>query len=92
MFDDVITEIKRGVFIEYFAYPIVDPITGSFSNEIRNTCLIENGGLTTQVKYALWVGNLYESLKKEVLLTSDIEVHNKCVLPTIAFSGTELVG
>ncbi|MFX1252904.1 MAG: TldD/PmbA family protein [Promethearchaeota archaeon] len=91
-FDDVIGEIKRGVFVEHFAYPIVDAVTGSFSNEIRNACLIENGELTTQVKYGLWVGNLYESLKREVLLTSDVEVHNKCVLPTIAFSGTELVG
>ncbi|MFX0095559.1 MAG: TldD/PmbA family protein [Candidatus Hodarchaeota archaeon] len=91
-FDEVIGEIKRGVFVEHFAYPNVDPVTGAFSNEIRNACLIENGELTSQVKYALWVGNLFESLKKEVLLTSDVEVHNKCVLPTVAFSGTELVG
>jgi PmbA protein len=90
--DDIISEIERGVFIEHFAFPQVDPMSGSFSNEIRNARLIENGELTAQIKYALWVGNLFESIKGEVVVANDAQVHNKRVIPTMAFPGTELVG
>ena len=90
--DDIIGEIKRGVYVEHFAWPIVDPMSGTFSNEIRNARIIENGELGDYIKYALWVGNLYESLKGNVMVSNDLEVHDKRVVPTIAFPGTEIVG
>jgi PmbA protein len=96
--DDVISEIKRGIYIEHFAYPQVNAMSGTFSNEIRNGVLIENGELTTQIKYALWVGNLYESIKQELQLTTNLEIHSagfipvSVLLPTIGFAGTEIVG
>ncbi|MGY5880678.1 MAG: TldD/PmbA family protein [Candidatus Thorarchaeota archaeon] len=90
--DDIIGEIKRGVYVEHFAWPIVDPMSGTFSNEIRNARIIENGELGDYIKYALWVGNLYESLKGNVMVANDPEVHDKRVVPTIAFPGTEIVG
>ncbi len=90
--DDIIGEIKRGVYIEHFAWPIVDPMSGTFSNEIRNARIIENGELGNPIRYALWVGNLYESLKGDVMVANDLEVHNKRVIPTIAFPNTEVVG
>jgi PmbA protein len=90
--EEIIGEIDHGVYIEHFAYPQVEPMSGSFSNEIRNARIIENGELTTQIKYGLWVGNLFESIKGEVIVASDIQVHDKRVIPTIAFPGTELVG
>jgi predicted Zn-dependent protease len=71
---------------------LVDPYSGAFSNEIRNASLIENGELTGKVKYALLVGNMYESLMKGLMIGSDLEVNNCCVMPTIAFAGTEIVG
>jgi PmbA protein len=90
--DDIIGEVKRGVYIEHFAWPQVDPLAGTFSNEIRNAQLIENGELTTKIKYALLVGNLYEAIQREVVFGSDLEVHDNRVMPTIAISGTEIVG
>ena len=90
--DDIISEIKRGVYVEHFAWPIVDPMSGTFSNEIRNARIIENGELGGPIKYALWVGNLYESLKGNVMVANDPAVHDKRVVPTIAFPGTEIVG
>ena len=90
--DDIIGEIKKGVYVEHFAWPIVDPMSGTFSNEIRNARIIENGELGDYIKYALWVGNLYESLKGNVMVANDPEVHDKRVVPTIAFPGTEIVG
>ncbi|MHA1136668.1 MAG: TldD/PmbA family protein [Candidatus Thorarchaeota archaeon] len=90
--DDIIGEIKKGVYVEHFAWPIVDPMSGAFSDEIRNARLIENGELGEPIKYALWVGNLYESLKGNVMVANDPEVHDKRVIPTIAFPSTEIVG
>lgn len=90
--DDLIGEVKRGIYIEHFAYPIVDPLSGTFSNEIRNGRTIENGELGTPIKYALWVGNLYESIKGDVLVGNNSEVHDKRVMPTLGFPNTEIIG
>jgi len=98
--DDIIGEIDKGVFVEHFAWPQVEPTTGSFSNEIRNAQLIQNGELTGQIKHALLVGNLYESLKGDLRIAnnpelqgiSEIGINGSAILPTIAFPGTELVG
>ncbi len=90
--DDIIGEIKHGVYVEHFAWPIVDPMSGTFSNEIRNARIIENGELGEPIKYALWVGNLYESFKGDVMVANDLEVHDKRIVPTVAFPGTEIVG
>ena len=90
--DDVIGEIKRGIYVEHFAWPIVDPLSGTFSNEIRNARIIKNGELGESIKYALWVGNLYESIKGDVLVANNPEIHDKRVMPTIAFPNTEIIG
>jgi PmbA protein len=90
--DDIIGEIKQGLYIEHFAYPLVNPLSGTFSNEIRNARIIKKGELGEPIKHALWVGNLYESIKGNLLIASDPEVHDKRVVPTIAFPNTEIVG
>jgi PmbA protein len=90
--EDIISEVKRGVYIEHFAYPLVDSMSGAFSNEVRNARIIENGELGTQIKYALWVGNLFESIKGDLQVANNLEVHDKKIVPTIAFPKTELVG
>ena len=90
--DDIIGEIKQGIYVEHFAWPQVDPMSGTFSNEIRNARVIENGELGHFIKHALWVGNLYESIKGDLLVANDPEVHDKRIVPTIAFPNTEIVG
>jgi len=98
--DDIVSEIDKGVFIEHFAWPQVDATSGSFSNEIRNAQLIQNGELTGQIKHALLVGNLYECLKGDLHIANNLEVqgisdfgvNGSAIMPTIAFSGSELVG
>ena len=90
--DDLISDVKRGVYIEHFAYPLVDSMTGNFSNEVRNARVIENGELGDQIKYALWVGNLFDSIKGDLQVANNLEVHDKKIVPSIAFPSTELVG
>jgi PmbA protein len=90
--EDIIGEIDRGIYVEHFAWPLVDPMSGTFSNEIRNARIIKKGELGEPIKYALWVGNLYESIKGDVKLANNPEIHDKRVMPAIAFPGTEIVG
>ncbi len=90
--DDIIGEVKHGVYVEHFAWPIVDSLSGTFSNEIRNGRVIKDGELGPHIKHALWVGNLYESIKGDILVANDPEVHDKRIVPTIAFPNTEIVG
>jgi PmbA protein len=90
--EKIISEIDKGVHVEAFASPEVNPITGGFSCEVRNTTLIEKGQLTRHVKHALLTGNMYELLKNVAYVANDVKIVESFVLPTIAFEGTTLVG
>lgn len=90
--EEIILQVDKGVFVETFAAPEVNPITGGFSCEVRNATLIEKGDLTKHVKHALLTGNMYEQLKKVVFVGNDLKVVDCFVLPTIAFDGATLVG
>ncbi|TFF67922.1 TldD/PmbA family protein [Candidatus Thorarchaeota archaeon] len=90
--EEIIEGIESGVYIEHFAWPLVDPMSGAFSNEIRNARLIQDGQLTETIRNALLVGNLYESIQREVLVGSNLEVNSRYLMPTLGFSGLDLVG
>lgn len=90
--EEIISQIDKGMLVETFASPEVNPVTGGFSCEVRNATLIEKGQLTKQVKHALLTGNMYEQLKKVAYVGNDLKIVDSFVLPTIAFGGTTLVG
>jgi len=90
--EEMISQIDKGVLVETFAAPEVNPITGGFSCEVRNATLIEKGQLTRHVKHALLTGNMYEQLRKVAYVGNDVRIVDSFVLPTIAFEGTTLVG
>jgi PmbA protein len=90
--EEIISQIDKGVLVETFAAPEVNPITGGFSCEVRNATLIEKGQLTKHVKHALLTGNMYELLKNVVYVGNDAKIVDSFVLPTIAFEGATLVG
>jgi len=90
--EEIISQIDRGVLVETFAAPEVNPVTGGFSCEVRNATLIKRGQLTKHVKHALLTGNMYELLKNVAYVGNDVKVVDSFVLPTIAFGGATLVG
>ena len=90
--EEIISQIDKGVLVETFASPEVNPVTGGFSCEVRNATLIEKGQLTKHVKHALLTGNMYEQLKRVAYVGNDLKIVDSFVLPTIAFGGTTLVG
>lgn len=90
--EEIISQTDNGVLVERFASPNVNPITGGFGCEVRNATLIEGGQLTRHVKHALLTGNMYECLRNVAGVGNDIKTVGDILLPTIAFSGTTLIG
>jgi PmbA protein len=62
-FDDMISEIDRGIFIQRIA-AAPDITSGNFSGVIKGGRLIEKGDLKMTLKEITVTGNLYECLKK----------------------------
>ena len=95
----LIGEVDRGVYVEKFAAPEVNPFSGSFAMEVRNATLIEHGERTEHVKVALLTGNFYDGLKNIVGIGRDSSASHAFLtapgcsyVPPIAFDGFELVG
>lgn len=90
--EEIISQVDKGVLVERFASPEVNPITGGIGCEVRNATLIEGGQLTKHVKHALLTGNMYEHLRNVVGVGNDVKIVGDILLPTIAFSGATLIG
>jgi PmbA protein len=90
--DGIISQIDKGVLVETFAAPEVNPITGGFACEVRNATLIDGGKLTKHVKHALLTGNMYEALKNVFDIGEEAKMIENTLMPPIAFSNVTLVG
>jgi PmbA protein len=98
--EDMISELDKGIYVEKFAAPEVNPFMGAFGLEVRNASIIENGELKEYVKFALLSGNLYESLDKIISIGNDLEFGGPYMIsdsgdtycPSIAFDGFMLIG
>jgi predicted Zn-dependent protease len=90
--DQLISEVDKGVLIERFASPEINPVTGGFGCEVRDATVIEGGQQQNHIKHALLTGNMYESLRKIVGISNDVKTVENVILPTIAFSGFKLIG
>lgn len=97
--DGLIAEVDRGLYVEKFAAPEVNPFSGAFAMEVRNATLIEKGELTDHVKVALLTGNFYDGMKNVVGIGRDpvashgfLSTPGCAYVPAMAFDGFELVG
>lgn len=91
--------VDHGVYVEKFAAPELNPISGAFACEVRNATLIERGELRQHVKYALLTGNFYDGLRNVEGIGRDLEpiptfygAPSCAYAPPMAFAGFELVG
>ena len=91
-YDELISEIDKGVIIKKFAYPTVDFLTGNFALEVRSAVLVENGEETQPIKHALLVGNMYDCLKNITGIAKEREKIGIVLLPAIRFREMQLVG
>ncbi len=97
--EDLLRGVDRGVYVEKFAAPELNPISGAFACEVRNATLVEKGERKEHVKYALLTGNFYDGLKNVDGIGKDLEpvpsfygTPGCAYVPPVAFAGFELVG
>jgi PmbA protein len=90
--EQMIASLDRGVVVEKFAFPSVNPITGAFALETRLAHVVRKGAVEGQIKHALVVGNIYEGLKGVIEVGSDARTVGSMIVPTVAFDGFEVVG
>lgn len=91
-FDDLISEMDKGLLIYKFAYPYADPITGNFGLEVRNAALVEHGSITISIKHAILAGNMYKALNNVTGLGRKRYNVLNYKTPYIRFGSLELVG
>lgn len=101
-FDELVKDIKRGLFVPQFSWLFPDAMTSSFGSEIRNAYLIENGELSEPIKGGLVSGHVLDSsvgdqqiigmLKKVSGMTKDVEITGRCVAPYMRFENVQVAG
>jgi len=97
--EDLLRSVDRGVYVEKFAAPELNPISGAFACEVRNATVIEGGEPKEHVKYALLTGNFFDGLRNVDGIGRDLEpvpafygTPGCAYVPPVAFAGFELVG
>ena len=90
--EELLASFDEAVLIERFAWPQVNPITGSIGLEVRCAHILEGGEVSRTVKHALLTGNMFESLSRVVGIADDQRVRGSWILPTMGFDGMKLVG
>lgn len=90
--DSIILNTKNGIYVEKFAWPEADGLTGRFGLEVRSGHLIKNGRITGTVNNALLMGNMNECMKMIDMVGNDQRNMGCITVPTMSFDGVELIG
>jgi len=90
--DEIIAQTDNGIFIEKFAWPEADPLTGRFGLEVRCGHLIKKGKIIGTVNNALLTGNMFDALGNVGFIGNDSVCTGCATVPTMSFLNTELVG
>lgn len=90
--DGIIGETDNGILVERFANPEADELSGSFGLNVRCGYLIRRGEVAGIVNNALLMGNMLDALKCIEHIGRDSVQTGVMTVPTMSFSGAELVG
>lgn len=90
--DQIVAQTDRGILVERFAWPEADGMTGRFGLNVRCGYIIRNGEVVDTVNNALLMGNMLDCVRSVELVGNDLRQMGVVTVPTISFSGTELVG
>jgi PmbA protein len=84
-FDEMISNINKGYFIEQFSWLLPNPISGIFGSEIRSGYYIENGKIAYPVKLGNVSGSIFKMIKNCLFISKEREFFNNVLFPYIAF-------
>ena len=90
--EEIIRQTDRGILVEKFAWPEADGLTGRFGLNVRCGHIIRNGEIVGTVNNALLMGNMLEAVNRIEMIGNDPKHMGVISVPTMSFSGTELVG
>lgn len=90
--EQIIEQTERGILVEKFASPEADGLTGRFGLNVRCGYIVRNGEITGVVNNALLMGNMFDCVKNVDLIGCDSTQMGVITVPTMSFTGTELVG
>ncbi len=83
--EELISNIKNGIYVEKFSWLNPDGLSGFFGTEIRNAYLIKNGELAEPIKGGNISGNVLEMLKNSVDISKERKYVQNSYFPTISF-------
>ncbi|MFA7149988.1 MAG: TldD/PmbA family protein [Candidatus Methanomethylophilaceae archaeon] len=90
--DQIVEQTDSGILIDKFAWPEADPLTGRFGLEVRCGHLIEKGKIVGTINNALMIGNMMDALSNIENIGNDQKIVGLTTIPTMSFSGMDLVG
>ena len=84
-FQEMISNIKEGYYIEQFSWLNPEEVSGNFGAEIRNGYYIKNGEFQNPIKLGNVNGNILEMVKKCVYISKEREFTENTLFPYMAF-------
>jgi len=84
-FDDMISDIKEGYYIDKFSWLNPDSVSGNFGAEIRSGYYIKNGEFLNPIKLGNVSGNVLEMVKNCVYISKEREFNENTLFPYMAF-------
>ncbi len=90
--EEIVEQTDNGILVERFAWPEADGLTGRFGLNVRCGHIIRKGEVVDTISNALLMGNMIDAVKNIELIGKDVRQMGVVSVPTMSFSGTELVG
>ncbi len=90
--EQIIEQTDSGILVERFANPEADELSGRFGLNVRCGYVIKKGEIVGVVDNSLLMGNMFDAIRNIELIGNDSTQTGVINVPTMAFSGTELVG
>jgi len=85
-FDDMVSDIKEGYYIDKFSWLNPDDVSGNFGAEIRSGYYIKNGEFKNPIKLGNVSGNVLEMVKNCVYISKGQEFIENSLFPYMAFN------
>jgi len=85
-FDDMVSDIKEGYYIDKFSWLNPDDVSGNFGAEIRSGYYIKNGEFKNPIKLGNVSGNVLEMVKNCVYISKEREFIENSLFPYMAFN------
>ncbi len=95
--ETMISEVKNGILVEQFSWLNPNPLSTSFSSEIRNAYTIRNGEYTQVLKGGMVSGKVFDMIKNISGISNQQFMESgatafSCVSPYIRFEDVQVVG